>query len=279
MKTKRKKILNEFAIRNRDYKENKKAYDEAFAKGIAEWEKGRAKRKGLVPGNIKDAIKYFTEIAGEDDKAFNDKMKDMFKNLNATKVGKWTVLFGNYDSKNDKYSKEGKVNTCYVVAKDTKGKGVTKLRKFSFKRYIKWDKNVSEAVLNEFALRNRDYKENKKAYDAAFAKGIAEWEKGRAKRKGLVPGTIKDAIKYFTDMDKEGKDYGNMIKDMFKNLNATKVGKWTVLFGNYDSKNNKYSKEGKINTCYVVAKDTKGKGLTKLRKFSFKRYIKWDSDK
>ena len=134
-------------------------------------------------------------------------------------------------------------------------------------------------ILNEFALRNRDYKENKKAYDAAFAKGIAEWEKGRAKRKGLVPGTIKDAIKYFADMDKEDKDYGNMIKDMFKNLNATKVGKWTVLFGNYDSKNNKYSKEGKINTCYVIAKDTKGKGLTKLRKFSFKRYIKWDSDK
>ena len=278
MKVKRKKILNEFALRNRDYKENKKAYDAAFAKGIAEWEKGRAKRKGLVPGTIKDAIKYFTDMDKED-KDYGNMIKDMFKNLNATKVGKWTVLFGNYDSKNNKYSKEGKINTCYVIAKDTKGKGLTKLRKFSFKRYIKWDKNVSEAVLNEFALRNRDYKENKKAYDAAFAKGIAEWEKGRAKRKGLVPGTIKDAIKYFTDMDKEDKDYGNMIKDMFKNLNATKVGKWTVLFGNYDSKNNKYSKEGKINTCYVIAKDTKGKGLTKLRKFSFKRYIKWDSDK
>ena len=278
MKVKRKKILNEFALRNRDYKENKKAYDAAFAKGIAEWEKGRAKRKGLVPGTIKDAIKYFTDMDKED-KDYGNMIKDMFKNLNATKVGKWTVLFGNYDSKNNKYSKEGKINTCYVIAKDTKGKGLTKLRKFSFKRYIKWDKNVSEAVLNEFALRNRDYKENKKAYDAAFAKGIAEWEKGRAKRKGLVPGTIKDAIKYFTDMDKEDKDYGNMIKDMFKNLNATKVGKWTVLFGNYDSKNNKYSKEGKINTCYVIAKDTKGKGLTKLRKFPFKRYIKWDSDK
>ena len=139
MKVKRKKILNEFALRNRDYKENKKAYDEAFAKGIAEWEKGRAKRKGLVPGTIKDAIKYFTDIAGEDDKAYADEMKEMFKNLNATKVGKWTVLFGNYDGKNGKFSKEGKVNTCYVVAKDTKGKGATKLRKFSFKRYIKWD--------------------------------------------------------------------------------------------------------------------------------------------
>ena len=278
MKVKRKKILNEFALRNRDYKENKKAYDAAFAKGIAEWEKGRAKRKGLVPGTIKDALKHFTDMDKED-KDYGNMIKDMFKNLNSTKVGKWTVVFGNYDSKNNKYSKEGKINTCYVVAKDTKGKGATKLRKFSFKRYIKWDKNVSEAVLNEFALRNRDYKENKKAYDAAFAKGIAEWEKGRAKRKGLVPGTIKDALKHFTDMDKEDKDYGNMIKDMFKNLNSTKVGKWTVVFGNYDSKNNKYSKEGKINTCYVVAKDTKGKGATKLRKFSFKRYIKWDSDK
>ena len=276
MKTKRKKILNEFAIRNRDYKENKKAYDEAFAKGIAEWEKGRAKRKGLVPGNIKDAIKYFTEIAGEDDKAFNDKMKEMFKNLNATKVGKWTVLFGNYDSKNDKYSKEGKVNTCYVVAKDTKGKGVTKLRKFSFKRYIKWDKNVSEAVLNEFALRNRDYKENKKAYDAAFAKGIAEWEKTKAAKKGFKPATVSEFIKAVKEGDPELLPD---MKNMIKGINTTKVGKWTVLFGNFDSKNKTYHKEGKVNVSYVIARQDEGRLPVKYRKFPFKRYIKWDSDK
>ena len=276
MKTKRKKILNEFAIRNRDYKENKKAYDEAFAKGIAEWEKGRAKRKGLVPGTIKDAIKYFTDIAGEDDKAYNDKIKEMFKNLNATKVGKWTVLFGNYYSKNDKFSKEGKVNTCYVVAKDTKGKGVTKLRKFSFKRYIKWEKNVSEAVLNEFALRNRDYKENKKAYDAAFAKGIAEWEKGRAAKKGFKPATVSEFIKAVKDGDPELLPF---MKDMVKGINATKVGKWTVLFGHYDYKNDTYHKEGKVNISYVLARQAEGKVPVKCRKFPFKRYIKWDSDK
>ena len=276
MKTKRKKILNEFAIRNRDYKENKKAYDAAFAKGIAEWEKGRAKRKGLVPGNIKDAIKYFTEIAGEDDKAFNDKMKEMFKNLNATKVGKWTVLFGNYDSKNDKYSKEGKVNTCYVVAKDTKGKGVTKLRKFSFKRYIKWDKNVSEAVLNEFAIRNRDYKENKKAYDAAFAKGIAEWEKTKAAKKGFKPATVSEFIKAVKEGDPELLPD---MKNMIKGINTTKVGKWTVLFGNFDSKNKTYHKEGKVNVSYVIARQDEGRLPVKCRKFPFKRYIKWDSDK
>lgn len=35
-------------------------------------------------------------------------------------------------------------------------------------------KKLSEAILNEFAIRNKDYKENKKAYDAALAKGIEE---------------------------------------------------------------------------------------------------------
>ena len=276
MKTKRKKILNEFALRNRDYKENKKAYDEAFAKGIAEWEKGRAKRKGLVPGTIKDAIKYFTDIAGEDDKAYADEMKEMFKNLNATKVGKWTVLFGNYDGKNGKFSKEGKVNTCYVVAKDTKGKGATKLRKFSFKRYIKWDKNVSEAVLNEFALRNRNYKENKKAYDAAFAKGIAEWEKTKAAKKGFKPATVSEFIKAVKEGDPELLPD---MKNMIKGINTTKVGKWTVLFGNFDSKNKTYHKEGKVNVSYVIARQDEGRLPVKCRKFPFKRYIKWDSDK
>ena len=275
MKVKRKKILNEFALRNRDYKENKKAYDAAFAKGIAEWEKGRAKRKGLVPGTIKEALKHFTDMDKED-KDYGNMIKDMFKNLNSTKVGKWTVLFGNYDSKNNKYSKEGKINTCYVVAKDTKGKGATKLRKFSFKRYIKWDKNVSEAVLNEFALRNRDYKENKKAYDAAFAKGIAEWEKTKAAKKGFKPATVSEFIKAVKDGDPELLPF---MKDMVKGVNATKVGKWTVLFGHYDYKKDTYHKEGKVNISYVIARQDGGNLPVKCRKFPFKRYIKWDSDK
>ena len=275
MKVKRKKILNEFALRNRDYKENKKAYDAAFAKGIAEWEKGRAKRKGLVPGTIKEALKHFTDMDKED-KDYGNMIKDMFKNLNSTKVGKWTVVFGNYDSKNNKYSKEGKINTCYVVAKDTKGKGATKLRKFSFKRYIKWDKNVSEAVLNEFALRNRDYKENKKAYDAAFAKGIAEWEKTKAAKKGFKPATVSEFIKAVKEGDPELLPF---MKDMVKGINTTKVGKWTVLFGNFDSKNKTYHKEGKVNVSYVIARQDEGRLPVKYRKFPFKRYIKWDSDK
>lgn len=56
-------------------------------------------------------------------------------------------------------------------------------------------KKLSEAILNEFAIKNRDYKENKKAYDAAFAKGIEEWEHGRARKKGFTPATASEFLK------------------------------------------------------------------------------------
>ena len=133
-------------------------------------------------------------------------------------------------------------------------------------------KKLSEAILNEFAIKNRDYKENKKAYDAAFAKGIEEWEHGRARKKGFTPATASELLK---GCKKEEPELYPFTRDLVKGLNNVKIGKWTVLFGNYNYKNDTYHKNGKVNLCYVIAKGSESRLPIRCRRFAFKRYIKW----
>ena len=134
-------------------------------------------------------------------------------------------------------------------------------------------KKLSEAILNEFAIKNRDYKENKKAYDAAFAKGIEEWEHGRARKKGFTPATVSDLLKGCKKDEPELYPY---VRDMVNGSNVTKIGKWTVIFGNYNFKTDTNSKNGKVNVCYVIAKGSEKRIPVRCRRFAFKRYIKWD---
>lgn len=133
---------------------------------------------------------------------------------------------------------------------------------------------LSEALLNEIAILNKDYQANKKVYDEAFKKGLVVWET-KAKKKGFRAIDSKKAA----DLLAQTRLGSNSIQ-LIEKLKEIKVGKWTVLVGNEKVTKDGdtfYSERGSMNVAFVLAQKPNGK--VTIRNFPYRRFLNWDSSK